>query len=346
MKQWKRWLLLALGFGISAFLIYDVLRKLDLQGVRLALQGANYWWLIPGVAIYFVAVWARTWRWHYLLRPIQKVSLRDLFPVMVIGYMGNNVYPYRAGEFIRAWVLKRNTGVSISATLATVIVERIFDGLVMLIFVFVTLPFAPIPAPYDQTVIWMTVLFFGALVAFVVLALRPALTRRIYTWVFEKFIPVEKARMPILGLADRFLDGLAPLRSPADMAMTLATSVVIWLTETTKYWFVMHAFNFQVSFFVLMLMTAVVNLATTLPSAPGYVGTFDEPGIEILKIFGVNKDLAGAYTLVLHAALWFPITLLGVYYMIRQGVKWGDFAEATQAAKTPEPETAQSGGSL
>lgn len=341
MKRWRRWLFLALGFGISAFFVYTMLPTLKLQDVWRDLQTARYGWLIPGVAIYFVAVWARTWRWHYLLRPIRKISLRDLFPVMVIGYMGNNVYPYRAGEFIRAWVLKRNTGVSISATLATVIVERIFDGLVMLIFVFVTLPFAPIPAPYDQIVIWMTVLFFGALVAFIVLALRPALTRRLYTWVFERLIPTEKARMPVLGLADRFLDGLAPLRSPADMAMTLVTSIVVWLTETTKYWLVMHAFDFQVSFFVLMLMTAVVNLATTLPSSPGYVGTFDKPGIEILKIFGVAESVATAYTVVLHAALWLPITLLGVYYMIRQGVKWGDFAKATQAAETSEPEAAR-----
>ncbi|MBN1310876.1 MAG: flippase-like domain-containing protein [Anaerolineae bacterium] len=341
MKRWRRWLLLALGLAISAFFVYRIVQRLDLQGVWLILQRADYWWLLPGVAIYFVGLWARTWRWHYLLRPIQKVSLRDLFPVMVIGYMGNNVYPYRAGEVIRAWVLKRNTGISISATLATVIVERIFDGLVMLIFVFVTLPFAPIPAPYDQVVIWMTVLFFGGLAAFIGLALRPELTRRLYTWIFAKIIPVEQLRTRALGLADRFMDGLSPLRSPADMTMTLVTSIVVWLAETTKYWFVMHAFDFQVSFFVLMLMTAVVNLATTLPSAPGYVGTFDEPGIAILTIFGVEENLAGAYTLVLHAALWLAPTLLGAYYMIRQGVKWGDFARARQAVQTSEPEMVQ-----
>src|SRR5512139_292058 len=98
MKQWQRWLLLALGIAISAALVYYSVIKLNLSEVWHALGGADYWWLIPGVAVYFVAVWARTWRWHYLLRPIQKVSLSRLFPVVVIGYMGNNVYPYRAGE--------------------------------------------------------------------------------------------------------------------------------------------------------------------------------------------------------------------------------------------------------
>ncbi len=336
MKDWKRWLLLALGLAVSGVFVYLALEGLSLREVWQDLQGARYAWLIPGVAVYFAAVWARTWRWHYLLRPIQRVSLRDLFPVVVIGYMGNNVYPFRAGEVIRAYVLKRNHEVSISASLATIIVERIFDGLVMLIFVFAALPFAPIPAPFDRIVIGMTALFFGALAAFMALALRPELARRLYSGFFTRFVPVEGARARLLGLADRFMAGLASLRSPADLAMTLVTSVAIWLTETTKYWFVMHAFDFQVSFFVLMLMTAVVNLATTLPSSPGYVGTFDEPGIEILKVFGVRASVAAAYTLVLHAALWFPITLLGFYYMARQGVKWADFARASEAVSAPE----------
>ncbi len=338
MKHWKRWLALAVGLAVSAVFLYLALKGLSLPEVWRHLKRAGYWWLIPGVAVYFVAVWARTWRWHYLLRPIKHVGLAQLFPVVVIGYMGNNVYPFRAGEVIRAWVLERNEGLKISASLATIIVERIFDGLVMLIFVFAALPFAPIPSPFDRIVIWMTVLFFGALLGFFLLALRPAFTQRLYTAVLMRIVPVERVRSFILVQAERFVEGLASLRSPADMLMTLVSSMLIWLTETTKYWFVMHAFDFEVSFFVLMLMTAVVNLATTLPSSPGYVGTFDEPGIEILKVFGVGENIAAAYTLVLHAALWLPITLLGFFFMAQQGVHWQDFARATHAVSEAEPE--------
>jgi len=335
MARLRRWIPLVLGLAVSAVFLYFALDGLHLPAVWSYLQGARYGWLIPGVAVYFVAVWARTWRWHYLLRPIKRVPLNRLFPVVVIGYMGNNIYPFRAGEVIRAWVLRRNDAISISASLATIFVERIFDGLVMLIFVFVALPFAPVPPPFDTIVIYMTLLFFGALAVFFVLALRPEFTRRVYTAIFSRLLPGERVRTSVIGVADRFMDGLSSLRSPSDMAMTLVTSVVIWLTETTKYWFVMHAFDFQVSFFVLMLMTAVVNLATTLPSSPGYVGTFDEPGIEILKVFGVEANVAAAYTFVLHAALWLPITLLGGYYMLRQGVRWRDF-QAAQAARSLE----------
>src|SRR3989337_1235194 len=136
MKRWQFWL----GVFISVAFLYLALRGLHLGEVWSALGSANYWWLIPGVAVYFLAVWVRAWRWHYLLRPVESVPTRDMFPIVAIGYMGNNIYPARAGEVLRAVVLKRRAGVSVSASLATIIVERIFDGVVMLAFVFLNLP--------------------------------------------------------------------------------------------------------------------------------------------------------------------------------------------------------------
>ena len=106
--------------------------------------------------------------------------------------------------------------------------------------------------------------------------------------------------------------------------MVFVTSVVIWLLETCKYWLVMHAFPFEVSFFALMLMNGIVNLATTIPSAPGYVGTFDTPGIAVLQAYGVDKAAATGYTLVLHIALWIVPTVLGAYFLAREGIKWSD----------------------
>lgn len=326
-KNWRFWL----GAVISAFFLAIALRGLDLRHVGQIARDANYWWILPGVAAYFVGVWARTWRWHYLLRPIKPIPLKSMWPVVVIGYMGNNVYPFRAGEVIRAYVLKRKEDVSISASIATILVERIFDGLVMLLFVFVALPTAPgLPNWLRQTVIVASLAFFGALLVFLVMAAMPKTFRTLYEWGINRFAP-EKFRATLLTLAERFMEGLSSLSSPKDIFMVFLTSVVIWLLETVKYWFVMHAFNFTVTFFALLLMNGVVNLATTLPSAPGYIGTFDGPGIEVLKVFGVDAAIAAAYTLVLHAALWLPITLLGAYYMIRESLSWRDFDEAVHA---------------
>jgi glycosyltransferase 2 family protein len=98
---------------------------------------------------------------------------------------------------------------------------------------------------------------------------------------------------------------------------------------------VMQAFPFEVSFFTLMLMNGIVNLATTIPSAPGYVGTFDAPGIAVLVAYSVDHALAAGYTLILHVALWLPITVLGAYYLARAGISWQAGLENLPSEATP-----------
>jgi uncharacterized protein (TIRG00374 family) len=326
MRKWQFWL----GVLISLVFIWLALRGLQLDQFWDAVQSANYWWLLPGIAVYFVAVWARAWRWHYLLHPIKDVPTRAMFPITAIGYMGNNIYPARAGEILRAVVLKKRQDVPVSASLATIIVERIFDGVVMLGFVFANLPelarltgSSGFVGNIEQLALIGTGVFVLALLFFLLAAMFPSVGIRFGTWLIERLLPArmkDKAKQ----LMHKFLDGLAALRSPMSIMMVFVTSVVIWLLETGKYWFVMHAFDFNVSFFALMLMNGIVNLATTIPSAPGYIGTFDAPGIAVLVAYGVDQATATGYTLVLHVALWLPITLLGAYFLTREGIHWSD----------------------
>ncbi|MBX0326813.1 flippase-like domain-containing protein [Oscillochloris sp. ZM17-4] len=330
MRSWKLWV----GLLISAIFIGIALQGLDLGKFWQTLRSANYWWLVPGVGVYGAVVWVRTWRWHAMLTHIKPIPTRRLFPVVVIGYMGNNVYPARAGEVLRSYVLRRKEGVPMSASLATVVLERLFDGLVMLLFVFATLPFAPLPPTYRWLVIGFSILFGVALLTFMLLAAQPARMSRLYTLAVDTFAP-PAIRPRIHGLFDRFIIGLQSLRSPRELAVIFLTSTVIWLGETLKYWFVMHAFPFSVSFPVLMLMTAVVNLFTTIPSTPGYVGTFDAPGIAVLTQFGVPQAIATGYTLVLHVALWLPITVLGAFYMLRESIGWRDMERAAAIKEHP-----------
>ena len=119
--------------------------------------------------------------------------------------------------------------------------------------------------------------FLGALAVFLLAAMFPHVTARHRVTGSSTGLSRERLREKITGIMHKFLDGLASLRSPFNVLMVFFTSVIIWLLETGKYWFVMHAFNFSVSFFALMLMNGIVNLATTIPSAPGYIGTFDAP---------------------------------------------------------------------
>ncbi len=327
MKRWQFWV----GILISLFFLYLALRGLELAQVWQSIQQAQYLWLLPGIAVYFIGVWVRTWRWHYLLRPLKKISTTTMFPIVTIGYMGNNIYPARAGEVLRAAVLKQRQGVPISASLATIIVERIFDGVVMLAFVFLNLPELVRLTGDSGTLGNITIqeitlfgaaAFLGALLIFLLAAMFPAVTERLANRLIQRLVP-PAWRERVQGVTLRFLTGLESLRSPQEALMIFFTTVIIWLLETGKYWFVMHAFPFQVSFFALMLMNGIVNLTTTLPSAPGYVGTFDAPGIALLVAYGIPGEIAAGYTLVLHAALWFPITLLGAYYYLRQPLRWG-----------------------
>lgn len=405
MKRWQFFL----GLLVSAFFLWLALQGLHLDEVWQDLQEGHYLWLIPSVGIYFLAVLARTWRWDFMLRPLKRISIRRLFPVVVIGYMGNNIYPFRAGELLRSYVLYRREDVPVVSSLATVVVERVFDGLVMLLFVFLALPFTNINNDSVQLIVNLaSVAFFAALILFFLLAAMPeraygftelisgkltpillsaiatlfrlldrgySLMSSLLRWLgrlpligaIGRLIPVglrlkalkksgrlsfrlaswseprpaETLQKPLLTFTGRFLTGLESLRSFRNVLMIFGTSIVIWLLETVKYWFVMQAFNFEVSFFALMLMNGVVNLATTLPSAPGYIGTFDGPGIWVLNaLYKVELSMATAYTLVLHAALWLPITLLGFYYMIREGMSWSDFGKAVEMrSQQPEGET-------
>jgi len=328
MKRWQFWL----GVVISAFFLYWVLKDIEYAALWQKTREANYWLILPGVGAYFIGLWVRAWRWHYLLRPLKAIPIKKMFRVLAIGYAGNNIFPARAGEVVRAVVLKNEEEVPISASLATIIVERVFDGVVMLAFIFVNLAelsrlSEDITLFRNLTIqdvaLWGSVVFFGVLLVFLTAAMFPAFTEKVVRRLTEWVVP-ERFRESVLDIATRFLGGLASLRSPLEALMVFVTSVVIWLLETVKYWFVMHAFRFTVSFFVLMLMNGVVNLATTIPSAPGYLGTFDLPGIKVLEAYHVPTETAASYTLVLHFALWFPVTMLGLYYMWREGIKWSE----------------------
>lgn len=331
MKRWQFWV----GILISLFFLWLALRGLKLDEFWQSVRSANYWWILPGVAVYFIGVWVRAWRWHYLLGPIKKIPTRTMFPVTCIGYMGNNIYPARAGEVLRAVILKRREGVPISASLATIIVERIFDGVVMLGFVFVNLPELAKVATADSGFVGNiqdfaligTGLFIGALIVFILAAMFPQVTAKIGQWFIDRILH-KRFREQTSDVMLKFLDGLASLRSPVNVLMVFITSILIWLLETVKYWFVMHAFTFEVSFFALMLLNGVANLATTIPAAPGYIGTWEAVTKAVLVAYEVPGAEALGYAVVLHVALWLPITALGAWYMAREGIKWSDSLRA------------------
>lgn len=319
MKLKERWPTLIIGFLVSGSLLWYALHNLHVEEIWTALQKANYWWLLPGVAVYFVSVWFRSWRWGFLLRGSKQISANRLFPVVVIGYMGNDILPFRLGEVLRAYILWRKEKINVGVTLTTAVLERLFDGLTMVLFVILGLLFLPFSAFLNRLVSVASVVFFGALAMFLFLAARPDLLQSIAHFFIERLSPPH-FRSPLMELVEGIIAGLESLRSGRDVLVLFGMTLWIWILETGKYWLVSFAFpGLHLPYIGIVLMGGAINLLTAIPSLPGYIGTF-ELGIKILEGIGAPSTLAGSYIIILHAILLLPVTLLGLVFMWREGV--------------------------
>jgi hypothetical protein len=264
----------------------------------------------------------------------QRLTTRQLFPIVVIGYMGNNIYPARIGELLRSYVLRRDHGVAISSSVSTILIERIVDGIVMVAFVLIGVQVASNVSELVTRVIGLASAAFGlATAVFIWFALAPRAAEQLARVVIVRVVP-HRFQESLLGIVQRFVQGARSLRSPRDLIVIVALTVLVWLLETVKYWFVAQAFRLTVPFAGLMLVNGLSNLFTIIPGAPGAVGTFDAGGILGMTALGVERSLAAAYVLTLHVVLWLPVTLLGGYLMLREGLRWSDLRQAEEAKAT------------
>ncbi len=343
-----------IGIVISVVFFVWALSSVDLRMVGAALLEADYWALLPALALYFVGVWVRAGRWRILLKPIvPRAGLMRTFEIVVIGYMANDILPARIGELVRAYVLSKREGVRKTATLATILVERIFDGLTMIGFAAAVIVFVLLWDPealstgsghtlgtllvtYDWPIAIVAAILLGLLLGFVAVASSRRRVQKLITFGL-RFLP---GRLHERGerLAASFIDGLGSLRSGTSISAVFGLSIVAWLFETGMY-YVLGTWGFHLlggdgqplPFYAYMLATAFVNLSTLLPQAPGYLGVFHFVALAVLAgAFGVNKDLAASYVLVLHAALVLPVTLVGFYYLWRESLSWSELTGLEQ----------------
>lgn len=317
MRSWRIWagLLISVGFLIFAF------RGQDFDRIRDALREANYWYLLPALALYFAGVGVRAFRWSILLRPLVRVRAREILPVVVVGFMANNILPLRTGELVRAYVLSQRYGVRKTAALATIAVERLFDGLTMLAFMLAATTVVSFTSQLQHLAIVAFVLFAGLLLGLFVLTFGGTLRDRLLQLVLGP-LPTPVADR-VEHLAESFLSGLGVLTRKGDLLAVASASAVAWLLEASMYWMVARGFGGELSETLgiagTLLTTGVANLATLIPSSPGYVGPF-EAGV-VLVVNGaldVSRPVALSYAIVVHAALYFPITLWGLFEWWRQ----------------------------
>lgn len=330
MKSWRT----ILGLLISAGFLIFALRGQDYGRIREALSSFNFMYVIPALALYFAGVWMRSYRWSVLLRPVATVSAVEVLPITVVGFMANNVLPLRTGEVVRSFVLSKRHGVSKTAALATIAVERLFDGLTMLGFMLAAATVVSFTSELRHLALVAFILFAVALIGLFVLTLGGDLRDRLMQVVLGP-LPTAVADK-VEHMAESFLSGLGVLKRKTDLLAVGGSSILAWLFEASMYYVIARGFGAEIRDVLgvgeTLLTTGVANLATLVPSSPGYVGPF-EYGVQLVVngALGVPKEIAISYAIVVHATLYFPITIWGAIEWSRQNLSLSQVRNAKSA---------------
>lgn len=320
--SWRAWL----GVLISAAFVVYAFRGQDLGQIWETLRGANLWWLPPALGFYAAGVVVRAFRWSVLLRPLVPATARGVLPVVAAGYTANNVLPLRTGELVRAFLLGRRYGVRKTSALATIAVERLFDGLTMLTFLLAATTVISFTAELRQLALLAFGLFAALLLGLFALTLGGDLRDRLLQLLIGP-LPTRLADR-VERLAESFLGGLGVLTRRRDLALVTGASFLAWGCEATTYWLIARGFEARLADAMgpaaTLLTTGVANLWTLVPAAPGYVGTFHTGVVLALRdALGVPSGLALSYAILLHAALWFPVTAWGAIEWWRLNLSLG-----------------------
>ena len=320
--------------------------QLDIGDTLEHLRDADYIWLIPALALYFLAVLFRAIRWRFLLMHIKEVPAIRLYSPVVVGYMANNLLPVRLGEFVRAWFFSEREGVSKSAALGTVLLERVFDGVGLLIIALIVWPFLDVSEvfsafsddigiPEGVLIGLILSLFLGVLALMFGVAIFSGL-RDVVVKALVRFLP-RRFREPAQNILYSFVDGLSGLRNPKRVVLILAVTMPVWLAEGAMYHIIGWAFGLDVPYNGSLFITAIANLAVSLPSAPGGIGPFEYGTKVVLEGFNESPEVAAAYAVILHAALLAPVTMLGLFFMWLHNLSFSEMTRRSTEVVEEEP---------
>lgn len=326
----------ALGIVISVALLAYTLRNESPADIWRVIAASN-------VALFFLATVAatlvfplRALRWRVILEPIGQLPLGSLWRATAIGMMVNNVVPARAGELARAYTLARTEpDVRFTAALASLVVDRIIDGVVVVTLLGVALALSPFPA--DTTILGQPVarlaavtgaIAIGALLVLGALALFPDRVVALFDAIVSRVFPKAHPRMRPYFVS--FVDGLGALRSPGRLARILAWAFALWLMNALSFWIAFMAVGIDVPFTAALFVQGLIAFAVAAPSAPGFFGVFEISAVAGLALYGIPGDLAVSWALGFHILTFIPITVIGLFYFGRLGLHFRDLGTATR----------------
>lgn len=320
------------GIGVSLALLVLLLRKIDFHSLLEALSRLDLRCLAAAIVFTFVSYWFRAVRWRYLLIHERSLKLSSLYPAVIIGYMANNLFPARLGEFIRAWVLAEREQMQTPAVFASLVIDRLFDGFSVMVMLGAVLLTLRLPPGMEQSATVLraggitTLVFYLAVVIFLaLLKKRPVATLALFAVMLKPFPrTVSEKIIPLVG---SFLGGLRISRRGSDLLAVVASSVLIWLSATLPIYLILIGFGIHLpltaSFFIMVLLV----FAVMVPAAPGYIGTYHLACYTGLAAFGLPDTQAVSVALVIHGVGFFPVILAGLYHVWSQGVSLGRLRE-------------------
>lgn len=318
------------------------LRHANLADVWVQVRRARLDLLMAGFAVVVLSYLIRAYRWQYLLRPIGPTRFRTAFRTTVIGFAALGILPARAGDVLRPYLLARQEGLSMSATLATIVMERVLDLITVLallaLYVWGLADPARLPAVLLRAIeVSAALAGAAALVLMILMWVLATHPERVGRLVFRAARVLPHAMADRLGgLARTFSGGFAVAREPRALAAAMAWSFPLWLAIAGEAWLVTIAFGIDMPFAGTFLLQALLVIGVSVPT-PGGVGSYHEAyRIGVTAFFGAANDAAVAAALVTHAISYVPVVLAGVIFMAQDGLSVGGLKAMAGAVSDKE----------
>jgi uncharacterized protein (TIRG00374 family) len=321
LKDLKLWV----GVSLSVLFSFLALKGVDLRGLVEVAKRAN---LLPLSMAFFLAyaiLWVRARRWGILLRPLGSVNEWLLYKMTLLGFLANYLLPARMGELLRAIFLGSRTGNSASSIFGTVVVERLLDlGSILLVFFIVTFsaPFLDEEKALKealQATAFGLVLVGAGMTAFLwLLKVRREETIGIFSKTLGKILP--KLSSKLVNLLSSFSQGLEVPRGRRDLGEIAIWTIAIWTLSATVVFLVSESLGLGLAWGACWFVLVVLGLGVSLPSAPGFIGTFHYAAMASVMAYGVGKTEALSFALLLHAICILPVMVLGLPVLWAEGM--------------------------
>jgi uncharacterized protein (TIRG00374 family) len=309
----------AVGVALSALFVWLALRGIELSALGSEFAGADLvTWLPPALAIYTIGYVLRGVRCQLLVRAHGPIRLTTATGVVLVGYAANNILPARLGELVRASMLAERAKMPVSQALGVTFIERVLDGLAMLLLLVVATLTVDVP-PWMTELVYVAAAVFGAAsLAIAAAVVWPGLIVAVAGRCGGLLGPRWRERLE--KIATHATGAAVCLRDPKQAVLLLASSVAIWCFEASIFVFLLPVFGAPLSIQIGLITMCVTGFGLLLPSSPGFIGPFHYFASQVVMLFGVSQATGLAYASLVHLTFFLPTTIAGGCVMLWYGM--------------------------